>query len=241
MAEARTLGISIRPPHINHSGRRFTLVYETQGDEQRPVFWMGLDQVRDLSRSSIKEIVRERRERPFEGLGDLLRRVSLQVKEADHLIRCGGLDGLAENRAELLAEAQQVARAGNALQLALPFDRPPAAPETPADRFSWERELLGIPVSVHPLELIEAEAGKWRPLRTLPESAGAPVTVAGARLPGWTGGEGFFFSDDDTFLIVRLPRGQQAPHPWEPLVVTGRYVTDAWGSRWLQASSVESL
>jgi DNA polymerase-3 subunit alpha len=241
MAEARRLGIPIRPPHVNHSGSRFTLEFEQDAGGFRPVLWMGLGQVRDLRRAAIREIVRERRRRAFEGLGDLMRRVSLQAKEVEHLARCGALDGLGENRAELLVEAQEVARAGSALQLRLPFDKPLVVPETAGQRLAWERRVLGMPVSVHPLELVAGRGREWVGLGDLPRHAGRSVSAAGARLPGWTGGEGFFCGDGEDFVIVRQPRGEPAPRPWGPLLVRGRWTCDAWGSCWFQAQRIEVL
>jgi DNA polymerase-3 subunit alpha len=241
MAEARRLGIAVRPPHVNHSGSRFTLEYEQDAGKLRPVLWMGLGQVRDLRRAAIREMVRERRRKPFEGLDDLLRRMSLQAKEVEHLVRCGALDGLGENRAELLVQAQEVARAGSALQLRLPFDAPHVVPETAGQRLAWERHVLGLPVSAHPLALIAGEREDWVALGDLPRQAGRMVLAAGARLPGWTGGDGFFCGDGETFVIVRQPRGEVAPRPWEPLLARGRWTCDRWGSCWFQAQRVELL
>ncbi len=55
-AEARQLGLSVRPPHVNHSDRRFTLDWEAE----QGVLWMGLGQVRDLRRSCGHTIIAER-------------------------------------------------------------------------------------------------------------------------------------------------------------------------------------
>jgi hypothetical protein len=55
------------------------------------------------------------------------------------------------------------------------------------------------------------------------------VRVAGVRLPGWTGGPGFFLSDEDDYLLVIGPQGQRTPAAWEPIEVTGRGLTDKWG------------
>jgi hypothetical protein len=150
--------------------------------------------------------------------------VRLQAKEVNHLIRCGALDGLGKSRAELQIEAQDVVWAGNALQLALPFDRPEVTSESASERLTWERQVLGIPVSVHPLELRGGPAPDWLPLRGLMSSAGRHVVTAGARLPGWTGGTGFFLGDGDTFVIARQPTDGPSPRPWEPLVIHGRWV-----------------
>jgi DNA-directed DNA polymerase III PolC len=203
------------------------------------VLWMGLGQVRDLRRASVRAIVRERRGRPFEGLRDLAGRVALQPKETAHLIQCGALDGLGESRAALLAEAEEIRRAGSAMQMALPFARPAVPPESPAQRLAWEKHLLGQPLSVHPLELVAEHLPAHVPLRRLPEWVGRPVTVAGVRLPGWTGGRGFFLGDEKTFVMVK--GSESFPPHWEPLLLRGRWVGDDWGTFWLQVEEIEHV
>jgi DNA polymerase-3 subunit alpha len=233
IAEAVRLGIAVRPPHVNHSERKFVLDIEEWGlDIGYWVLWMGLGQVRELRRATVRAIVRERQRRPFEGLRDLARRVALQPKEIAHLIQCGALDGLGESRAALLAEAEEIRRAGSAMQMALPFARPAVPPESPAQRLAWEKHLLGQPLSVHPLELVAERLPAHVPLRHLPEWAGRPVTVAGVRLPGWTGGRGFFLGDGETFVVVK--GGESLPPRWSPLLLRGRWVGDDWGTFWLQ-------
>ena len=68
MAEAVRLGIAVRPPHVNHSRARFSLSYEPQ-----PTLWMGLGQVRDLRRTTVRSIIAARRERPFTHVRDFWR------------------------------------------------------------------------------------------------------------------------------------------------------------------------
>jgi len=120
VAEARRLGIAVRPPHVNQSGRKFALDGErgvgsgerratrVAGTPPLPAphstLWMGLGQVRDLRQAAVRAIIAARRERPFTGLRDLLSRVALQDKEAQHLVQCGALDGLGASRAALLTE-----------------------------------------------------------------------------------------------------------------------------------------
>jgi DNA polymerase III subunit alpha len=251
MAEARRLGIAVRPPHVNHSGRRFRLEDGSLG----PVLWMGLGQVRDLRRESVRSIIAGRRERPFAGLRDLLARVALQPKEVQHLIQCGALDGLpaaepaageAPSRAALLEEAAEIRRAGSALQMAFDFAARPAVPaETPARRLAWEQHLLGHPLSVHPLEVVSERLAELvperMPLARLPETAGRLVAVAGVRLPGWPGGQGFFLGDAETFLVARGQRGAENPPAWKPLWLRGRWQCDDWETCWLQIEELHPL
>lgn len=234
IAEARRLGIEVRPPHVNHSRTAFTLSRDN-------ILWMGLGQVRDLRRAAVKAIIAARRERPFTDLRDLLARVELQPKEVTHLIQCGALDGLGDSRTALLAELTGLGPAGSALQLALPFDRPAIAPETAAQRLVWERFVLGLPVSVTPLETVTNPPTNTTRLAHLPELAGKSVTVLGYRLPGWTGGAGFYLGDGQTFVLARGGESLKAPPPWQPVVIQGRWLSDAFGTTWLQVDRLAEI
>jgi hypothetical protein len=61
------------------------------------------------------------------------------------------------------------------------------------------------------------------------------------RLPGWTGGQGFFMGDGRDFIVVRSKATLKAPPPWRPLLVRGRRLGDEWGSNWFQAEEITQL
>ena len=228
IAEARRLGFPVHPPHVNYSGRKVTLTQPSSVNDQPPILWLGLGQVRQLRRRSVKGIVAAR---PFTNLRDLLTRVSLQTKEINHLIQCGALEGLGESRAALIADAESIGRAGSAQQMAFDFGQGTAVPpESAAQRFEWEMHILGMPISVTPLDLLPQTESL--PIRDLPQTRGKQGTVTGYRLPGWTGGKGWFLSDGDSFIIAQ---SKEKPKPWEDVVVVnGRFRTDAWGGGWFQ-------
>jgi hypothetical protein len=80
-------------------------------------------------------------------------------------------------------------------------------------------------------------------LARLPDCPNRPVVVAGVRLPGWTGGEGFFLGDGQRFVTVKAERGDKtfkAPPAWQPLLVRGRWIGDNYGTWWLQAEEAPS-
>lgn len=237
MAEAVRLGIPVRPPHVNHSGRRFTLGREGGS----PQLWMGLGQVRDLRRASVRAIVAARRQAPFAGVRDLAARVPLQHKELAHLVQCGALEGLGSSRAALLAEAEEVQHAGSAHQMSFDLFQVPAAAETPAQRLAWERHLLGQPVSVHPLDIVPGAVRETVPLRELPAHGARPIVAAGVRLPGWTGGQGFYLGDRGTFVIAKGGRALKPPRPWQPVLIHGRWLADEWGDAWLQIDDMSDI
>ncbi len=241
IAEAIRLGIRVRPPHINQSGRKFTLTRH----EGIPVLWMGLGQVRDLRRTSVAQIMAQRAGRPFADLADLLRRVPLQTKEVRHLIQGGALDGLGDSRAAMLAESVELWRAGGAQQMAFSFTAEQPPPETVEDRLRWESHLLGQPLTDHPLDVAAAHvppAGyQVVPLQNGADSAGKHCVVRAVRLPGWTGGKGFFVGDRQTYAVAIAAKGLASPTPWQPLALRGRWRVDEWGGSWLQVDGIEVL
>ena len=256
MAEATRLGFAIRPPHINHSWQHFTLSYEAAPGTGRskyqiplsPILWLGLAQVRQLRRQTVKAIIGSRKEAPFSDLADLVGRIPLQKKELRHLIQCGGLDGLGSNRSALLAQADLATRAGATQQMTFDFAQvdPPAgsSAESPADRLRWETHILGQPITVHPLDLVEKAPVNTLSIKQMLSEGfpqNKPCSILGVRLPGWTGGPGFFRGDQETYLTVRGDEGLTTPEPGLPLLVHGRWRSDQWGVSWFQAGSISPI
>jgi DNA-directed DNA polymerase III PolC len=236
-AEARQMGLSVRPPHVNHSNRRFTLEW----DGALGVLWMGLGQVRDLRGSCVRSIIAERRRAPFTNLRDLMRRVPLQHKEIVHLIQCGALDGLGDSRNAMLAEAKDVLQAGSALQMAFSFGRPQIERESPAQRLAWEKHLLGRPVSVHPIKVEVDALSAHLSLHQLDDHPGKRVTVAGVRLPGWTGGRGFYLDDGERYIVAKTGPSHRSPPAWQPVLVNGRWLGDEWGMFRLHVDGIKEI
>ena len=233
IAEAQRLGIAVHPPHVNYSGRRFTLSYENGS----PTLWMGLGQVRSLRRASAAAI---QAGAPFEDLRHLLSSVSLQEKEIRNLIQCGALDGMAESRAALLALMESLLRAASARQMAFDFaTAQEVEAESAQERLAWETHILGQPVSVHPAQLIAARAGLTA-LSDVADTPGRCVRVAGGRLPGRTGGATFLLGDGHALVPVRLNR-DRLPSPWQPVLLQGAWQRDRWGGGWFQAVRVREL
>ncbi len=236
IAEARRLGLSVRPPHINHSQARFAVADDDTGGPA--VLWAGLGMVRDLRRAAVRRLVAGRKQGLYRSLRDLLQRVDLQPREVTHLVQCGALDGLGESRNALLAEAETMRRSGGAGQLALFAFGGSAAveAETAGRRLAWEKQLLGLPLSAHPADLCRRDPAML-PVASLAETAGRPVTTLGVRVPGGTGGRGFYLDDGRGMVLVREP-GQERPLAWRPLIVRGRWRVDPWGGGWFQAESI---
>ncbi len=252
MAEATRLGFTIRPPHINHSRQHFTLSYESANDTSRsrnqvllsPTLWLGLGQVRQLRRQTVEAIIGGRKEAPFSGLADLVRRVPMQKKELRHLIQCGGLDGFGSGRSALLAQADLFTRAVATQQMTFDFAQAEASAESPVDRLRWETHILGQPITVHPLDLVEKAPVNALSIKQMLRD-GFPqnraCAILGVRLPGWTGGPGFFLGDQETYITVRGDEGITTPKPGLLLLVHGRWRSDQWGVSWFQARSIKPI
>ena len=118
-------------------------------------------------------------------------------------------------------------------QLVFGFFEQTTPPETLGQRVAWEQRILGQPVSVHPLATT-TQLPPVSTLRTARESVGRAVTVAGVRLPGWTGGKGWFLSDGDDYGVVIGAAGAANPRTWKPVLVQGRWRVDTWGDGWLE-------
>jgi DNA polymerase-3 subunit alpha len=172
LMEARRLGLSLNPPHINHSDVRFRVTYPN-GD---PQLYMGLDQVRDLTRRTIAAILRQR---PFQSLEDFLIRVDPQRKETQHLAMVGALDGLT-TIPQALARIEQKRPPG---QLGL-FGASDASQDWPLERqLDAQQQILGISLGASPLEQIADEIRQAGALTTLEAEnhIGEKVVIAGMR------------------------------------------------------------
>jgi len=222
---------------VNHSNAKFTLTWDAGQGEEVPCLWMGLDGVRDLRQRSIHSIVEARKEEPFSDLRDLVARVDFQTKEIIHLIQCGGLDGMGQSRAAMLAQAEGIKRGGTEKQMAFSFTETPANPETAQQAMAWEMQVLGYPLSVHPLDLVH-DLPEYVPLSNVKVFEGQQVSTAGVRLPGWTGGQGFFFGDQETYIIARLERGRAQPPPWQPQLLRGQWQSDGMGTFWFRVQKM---
>jgi len=174
LTEARRLGLALRPPHINHARREFSVVVV----DGQPCLFMGLGQVRELTRRTQQRILRGR---PFHSLAEFLSRADPRPHEVENLIRSGCLAGLGTIPA-LLAELKATAHQPGQLSLFAP------AAETRADwslaeRVRAQQEVLGGSVDAHPLELVTDAIKQAGALTTVAAAAqlGKVVRVAGMR------------------------------------------------------------
>lgn len=174
LMEARRMGLGIHPPHINHAQREFSVSYQ-QGS---PQLFMGLDQVRDLTRRTQRRILNMR---PFHSLGDFLARVDPRPVEADNLVRCGALDGLGSIPG-LLHQLESHSWQGGQLPL-FTLDEPIDEDWPLEEKVSAQEAILGAGLSAHRLDLVADQIAEFGALTTVEAAArsGQRVRVAGMR------------------------------------------------------------
>jgi DNA-directed DNA polymerase III PolC len=182
LSEARRLGLTVRPPHVNYSGRNFVVANLETG--QKALF-MGLDQVRDLSGRTIGRILRGR---PFTSLEDFLARADPRSQEAEDLARVGAFEGWGTIPA-ILRRLQ-----GGGWQAGQPslfnwsnFGVVVRGEDwTLEQKAAAQQDLLGISLDAHPLELAADKISAAGAITTVEAAGrvGQRVTVAGIRQSG---------------------------------------------------------
>jgi DNA polymerase III subunit alpha len=173
LSEARRMGLIVRSPHVNHAIGNFS-VCEVNG--QKTLF-MGLDQVKDLTRRTIEHIVRYR---PFNSLDDFLTRADPRPQEAESLAKVGALEGLGKIPS-ILRRLESGWQAG---QMSLfTWNDQEGGDWTVEQKVAAQQELLGISLDAHPLEMVINQITTAHALSTLEavERIGQRVTVAGVR------------------------------------------------------------
>jgi DNA polymerase-3 subunit alpha len=167
--EAKRMGLEVRPPDVNYARREFSVSYVAG----HPVLFMGLDQVRELTRRTQNQILRQR---PFSSLDDFLARVDPRPVEAENLAKTGALRSFS-SIPEALRRIQRGGWRGGQLSLfALPGN------ERSDGQEDWDLEqrmraqdlILGVSVDGHPLDLYSSQA----------QESGAVTTVEAAGLVG---------------------------------------------------------
>ena len=116
------------------------------------------------------------------------------------------------------------------------------------EKLSWEQEMLGWPVSEHPLKAFATRLETLSTVRSdaLVERAGGEAIVAGARLGLWGERRGSLTLEDEAGLItVRVTPGK-LPRPGVmgklgPYWVRGRVQLDRTGEVTVHTERIEPL
>jgi len=164
VAECRRLGIEVRPPDVLRSAVEFTV----EDDAIR----FGLLAVKNVGQGAIESIIAAREaDGPFRSLTDFCTRIDLRLanrKVLESLAKVGALSAFG-HPAQILEGLDDATAAGQATQRdratgqtslfdvdvseAAVLERPlPQVAEAPVrERLRWEKELLGLYLSEHPM------------------------------------------------------------------------------------------
>lgn len=166
VAECRTLGIEVLPPDVNTSAYDFSI--EDQSDGKSTIRF-GLGAIKNVGEGPVSQILEARADGPFVDLTDFIHRVDLRHvgrRALECLIKVGSLDrfgsrlALLQDLERIIAVSSGIFRAKEAGQLMLflnakdeqaKFILTEAPYVDKREELNWERELLGVYVSDHPL------------------------------------------------------------------------------------------
>lgn len=177
ISECKRMGISVLPPDINESFGGFTVVRDHDADTEKIRF--GLYTIKNLGEGIADTIIAERkRGGKFKSLSDFLDRVrdkNLNKKSLEAMIKTGAMDKIGE-RGELLANLENIlaySKEKNSAKdhqslfglMSDPTSVPglklnPAPPADAEKKLAWERELLGLYISGHPLDRFREKLDK---------------------------------------------------------------------------------
>ncbi|MDB5238988.1 MAG: polymerase subunit alpha, polymerase subunit alpha protein [Candidatus Parcubacteria bacterium] len=204
VTECRRMDVPVLPPDVNESFSQFTVVKipSEEGVPNKYRIRFGLVTIKNFGQGISTAIIDERKHGgPFKSLADFLDRVkdrNLNKKSLEALIKSGAMDCFGEDRGTLLAN----------MDLLLEYNKEKGAqhsdqdslfglmgdsssvptlklaevpPADMGDKLAWEKELLGLYISGHPLERYrEAIAKKDMNIKKAKESGaeGSAVVLA---------------------------------------------------------------
>ena len=199
ITECKHMGISVLSPDVNESFVEFAVV----PNENKIRF--GMSAVKGVGVGAVEEVLRAREDGPFTSVEDFARRVSTSKfnrKAWESLIKSGAFDDMGD-RSDLLfnldsitsfaSKLQKEAASGQtnlfgmlggddaaSVQSTLHLQKAPVKHDD-KERLMWERELLGLYISAHPLDRYETYLSEQtQPLTQLvPEYDSRIMTVGG--------------------------------------------------------------
>lgn len=166
-ADCRSMGIDVLPPDVNSSGWDFTI---EDGEGERSAIRFGMGAVKNVGQASVEMILQERQAGgAFRDLNDFAHRLDLRQvgkRSLESLIKVGAMDRFGARSALLDAlerimsvsashfralQAGQMSLFGGESGVSEMISLPPGPPLDRRQQLEWERELIGLYVSDHPL------------------------------------------------------------------------------------------
>jgi DNA polymerase-3 subunit alpha len=211
LSECRRMGIKVLAPDVNESRVDFTAVPSVHsgvpsnaGDTPVGDIRFGLGAVRNVGHNVVEAIGRSRDEKGrFTSFHDFLQKVPIQVankRTVESLIKSGAFDSLGHPRRALMeihedavdsvvTDKRNEANGQFGFDFDSLWDEPEHAERTVPDRPEWskrdklafEREMLGLYVSDHPLAGLETHLAKIA-TSSITELLGGEVAAEGERV-----------------------------------------------------------
>ena len=197
--ETRAMGMEVLPPDINESFKSFTMI------EPKKIRF-GLESVKNVGSNIVQAIINERKARgKFVSLTDFAERVQhkdFSKKSLESLIKCGALDALGERNQLLLnldlilnynKEAEKIITGGQTSLFSLTPEIKVSGlrlreteQATKRERLLWEKELLGLYVTEHPIQeyLEKLKANRVLPLKNLSHNLNNRMVSIGGLVSG---------------------------------------------------------
>jgi DNA polymerase-3 subunit alpha len=165
IADTRALGVPVLPPDANYSEWDFAI----EDRENGPAIRFGFGAVKNVGENAVEPIIEARKQGPFKDINDFARRVDLRSvgkRAMECMIKVGALDSLGKRGALLdsidLISALSAShfRAVDAGQLSFFGEATGVVEEIrliedsnieQREMLNWERELIGLYLSDHPL------------------------------------------------------------------------------------------
>ena len=166
VAEARSMGVPVLAPEINSSHWDFAI----EDINGKPNIRFGLSAVKNVGQAAVELIIKEReRTGPFQNLNEFARRVDLRAvgkRALECLIKVGAVDAFGSRSALLAsldrivsissnhfraAESGQMSLFGEATGVVEDIQLPEVSNVDKREMLNWERELIGLYISDHPL------------------------------------------------------------------------------------------
>jgi len=194
VSETKRMGIKVLPPDINESFRVFSVDKEKALSGVKEIRF-GLGSIKNFGEGIAGSIISERKKNgKFKSLEDFLNRVidrNLNKKSMEALIKSGALDSFGErgqmlsNLEEILSYSKEIGKKSvdqgslfSGAEIDQPALRLRKAPNiSEEDRLSWEKELLGLYVSGHPLDKFKEKLKKGLPIKEVKAKIHPGMTV----------------------------------------------------------------
>jgi len=170
LSECKRAKIKVLPPHINKSFENFQVVKENS----EKVIRFGLSAIKNVGKNLVEDIIKEREKNgPFKSIQDFLERIDhkdLNKKSLEALIKAGVFSGMEDRKVLLdnldyllkyLKESkkpkelslQETLFSSSILKPNFSLKKENSA--SLKEKLKWEKDLLGVFVSGHPLDFIK--------------------------------------------------------------------------------------